>query len=52
MLEDESDAACSLDEYVRNVYKILVGKREGKRQFGKGRCRWGRKYCTVLRWIL
>jgi hypothetical protein len=25
---------------VRNVYKILVGKTEGKRQLGKTRCRW------------
>jgi hypothetical protein len=52
MMEDESDAACSLDEYGRNVYKILVGKREGKRQLGRGRCRWDGKYCSVLRRIL
>jgi hypothetical protein len=25
---------------VRNVYKILVGKPEGKRPFGKPRYRW------------
>jgi hypothetical protein len=52
MMEDESDAACSWDDYMRNVYKILVGKHEGKRQHGRVRCRWDGKYCTVLRWIL
>jgi hypothetical protein len=50
MMEDERNAACSLDEYVRNVYKILLGKLEGKRQLGRGRCRWDSKYCIVLRW--
>jgi hypothetical protein len=24
----------------RNVYKVLVGKAEGKRQFGRARRRW------------
>jgi hypothetical protein len=24
----------------RNVYKVLVGKREGKRPLGRPRCRW------------
>jgi hypothetical protein len=24
----------------RNVYRLLVGKREGKRPLGKPRCRW------------
>jgi hypothetical protein len=28
-----------LDE-TRNVYKILVGKPEGKRPFGRSDCRW------------
>jgi cell wall assembly regulator SMI1 len=27
-------------EAVRNVYKILVGKPEGKRPLGRPRCRW------------
>jgi len=25
---------------IRNIYKILVGKNEGKRQFGRPRRRW------------
>jgi hypothetical protein len=25
---------------VKNTYTVLVGKPEGKRQFGKPRCRW------------
>lgn len=52
MREDEIDAACSLDVYVRDLYKILAGKCEGNRQLGRGRCRWDGNYCTVLRWIL
>jgi len=27
----------------RDVYRILLGKREGNRTFGKPRCRWGIK---------
>jgi hypothetical protein len=50
MREGKIDAACSLIEYMRNVYKILVGKREEKRQLGRGRCRWDSRHCTVLRW--
>jgi hypothetical protein len=26
--------------YMRNTYKILVGKSEGMRPFGRPRCRW------------
>jgi hypothetical protein len=47
MREDEIDATCSLDDYMRNLYKILVGKREGNSQLERGRCRWDSKYCTV-----
>jgi hypothetical protein len=25
---------------IRNAYKISVGKLEGKKPFGKSRCRW------------
>ena len=31
----------------RDVYRILVGKAEGKRPFGRLRLRWG----IILRWI-
>jgi len=31
----------------RGVYRILVGKRGGKRPFGRPRRRWG----IILRWI-
>jgi hypothetical protein len=31
----------------RVVYKVLVGKHEGKRPLGRPRCRWG----IILRWI-
>jgi hypothetical protein len=34
---------------VRNVYKILVGKPEGKRPFGKPRCRWEHNTKRILR---
>jgi hypothetical protein len=27
---------------MRNVYRIFVGKPEGKRTLGRPRCRWGR----------
>jgi hypothetical protein len=32
--------ACSMCGEVRNMYKILVGKPEGKRLFGRPRHRW------------
>jgi hypothetical protein len=32
---------------MRNVYKILVGKPEGKRLLGRPRCRW--KYNIKIR---
>jgi hypothetical protein len=31
----------------RGVYRVLVGKPEGKRSFGKTRHKWG----IILRWI-
>jgi len=31
----------------RSVYRVLVGKPEGKRPLGRPRCRWG----IILRWI-
>jgi hypothetical protein len=32
--------ACSTDGERRGVYRILVGKPEGKRPLGRLRCRW------------
>jgi hypothetical protein len=34
---------------VRNAYKILVGKPEGKRSLGRRRCRWKDNIRTDLR---
>jgi hypothetical protein len=36
----KTGGACSTPEDTRNVYKILVGKPEGKRPLGRPRCRW------------
>jgi hypothetical protein len=32
--------ACSPNGEKRNAYRLLVGKREGKRPLGRPRCRW------------
>jgi hypothetical protein len=32
--------ACSTNGESRNVYRILVGKLEGRRPLGRPRCRW------------
>jgi hypothetical protein len=34
------DMACSMNGEKRNVYRILVGKQEGKRPLGKPRHKW------------
>jgi hypothetical protein len=34
------DRACSMNGEERIVYRILVGKPEGKRPLGRPRCRW------------
>jgi hypothetical protein len=39
--------ACSAYGERRGVYRVLVGKSEGKRQFGRPRRRWG----IILKWI-
>jgi len=36
---------------MRNTYKILVGKPEGKRPFGRPRRRWEYNIRTDLTWI-
>jgi hypothetical protein len=35
-------------EDIRKVYKVLVRKHEGKRPFGRSKCRWE----AILEWIL
>jgi hypothetical protein len=37
--EKKMDGACSKYER-RGVYRVLVGKYEGKRSLGRPRCRW------------
>jgi hypothetical protein len=39
--------ACGAYEKDSGVYRVLVGKPEGKRPLGRPRRRWG----TILRWI-
>jgi hypothetical protein len=36
----EMGGACSADGEGRGVYRVLVGKREGRRPLGRPRCRW------------
>jgi len=38
--EDEMDGSCSKHGEMRKVYKILVGKPEGKKPHGRRRHRW------------
>jgi len=38
----EGHVACMRER--RGVYRVLVGKPEGKRPFGRPRRRWGKKY--------
>jgi hypothetical protein len=53
------DGACSTDVEKMNVYRLLVGKREGKRPLGKPRRRWvdnirmdlGAVECDGVDWI-
>jgi hypothetical protein len=32
--------ACSSDREKRDVYRVLLGKHEGKKSLGRFRCRW------------
>jgi hypothetical protein len=38
--DDEIGGPCSTNGEKRNVYRLLVGKPEGKRPLGRPRCRW------------
>jgi hypothetical protein len=38
--KNEMGWACSMDGEERGVYRVLVGKPEGKRQLGRPRFRW------------
>jgi hypothetical protein len=40
MKEDEMGDTCSMQEELRNAYKVLVGKREGKRTLVGPRRKW------------
>jgi hypothetical protein len=37
---DEIGGACSPDGEGRGLYRVLVGKPEGKSPLGRSRCRW------------
>jgi hypothetical protein len=39
-IENEMDWACSTMGERRGVYRVLVGKPEGKKPLGRHRCRW------------
>jgi hypothetical protein len=39
-IEDEMGGACSTSGEMRDLYKVLVGKRKGKRPLGRPRPRW------------
>jgi hypothetical protein len=38
--EDEVGGTFSMNGEKRNVYRLLVGRPEGKRPLGRPRCRW------------
>jgi hypothetical protein len=46
--KNEMGGACSMYGEERDVYRVLVGKPEGKRPLGRPRCRWE----VNIRWIL
>jgi hypothetical protein len=59
---NEMGGACSSDGEGRSMYRVLVGKPEGKRPLGRPRCRWeynikmniqevGRGVWTGLGWL-
>jgi hypothetical protein len=53
------DGACSSNGEGRGVYRVLVGKPEGKRPLGRPRLRWGDNIkmdleevgCGLMEWI-
>jgi hypothetical protein len=38
--KNEIGRACNADGEQRGMYRVLVGKPEGKRPLGRPRCRW------------
>jgi hypothetical protein len=48
----EMGRTCSTNGEKRNVYTLLVGKREGKRSLGRPRCRWVNNIKMDLREIV
>jgi hypothetical protein len=52
MKEDEMDSRCSTHSELRNAYKILFGKSEGKRSLGRERRRWENNIKTDLKEIV
>jgi hypothetical protein len=40
MNEDEVGGTCGTHEDGRGVYRVLVGRPEGKKPLGRPRCRW------------
>jgi hypothetical protein len=46
-IEKEMGGICSAVGEERGVYRVLVGKPEGKGPLGRPSCRWG----IILRWI-
>jgi len=47
-MEGEIGRACSMHGKIRNAFKILIGKQEGKRSLWRHRC-----ICRIiLKWIL
>jgi hypothetical protein len=48
--KNEMGRACSMDGEERGVYRVLVGKREGKRPLGRPRRRWEDGYSGSGMW--
>jgi hypothetical protein len=47
--KNEMGRACNAYGEGRGVYRVLVGKPEGKRLLGRPRCRWGKNIKMVFR---
>jgi hypothetical protein len=51
-MEDEMDGVCCTHGEMRNAYKIVVGKLEGKQPYEKLRCRWEEWILTFIVHVL